>query len=115
MNNPPELPAVYIMMSDQHPSSRKKAIWVDFLGRGTACLHGADHYARKFDYPVYYMHIRRVKRGYYEASFDLIHASPSELGSSDLIQQYMGILEQEIKRKPSDWLWSHRRWKYNKD
>ena len=115
MNNPPDFPAVYIMMSDQHPSSRNKAIWVNFLGRDTACLHGADHYARKFDYPVYYMYIRRVKRGYYEATFELIHASPRALGPSDLIQQYMGILEQEIKHKPSDWLWSHRRWKYTKD
>lgn len=115
MNNPPSIPTAYIMMSDQHPSSRKKAQWINFLGRDTACLHGADHYARKFNYPVYYMHIARVKRGFYEVKFSPLELNASETQQAEITQKYMSVLEKKILEKPSDWLWSHRRWKYEKD
>lgn len=115
MNNPPEIPTAYIMMSDQHPSSRKKAQWVKFLGRDTACLHGADHYARKFDYPVYYMHIERVRRGFYEVVFSPLELNAAVTSPSAITQKYMSVLEEKIKEQPSDWLWSHRRWKYSKE
>ena len=115
MNNPPAIPTAYIMMSDQHPSSRKKAQWIKFLGRDTACLHGADHYARKYNYPVYYMHIARVKRGYYEVEFSPLELNASTTQRAEITQKYMSVLEEKILEKPSDWLWSHRRWKYEKD
>ena len=115
MNNPPATPTAYIMMSDQHPSSRKKAQWIKFLGRDTACLHGADHYARKFNYPVYYMHIARVKRGFYEVEFSPLELNASATQQAEITQKYMSVLEEKILEKPSDWLWSHRRWKYEKD
>ena len=115
MNNPPAIPTAYIMMSDQHPSSRKKAQWIKFLGRDTACLHGADHYARKYNYPVYYMHIARVKRGFYEVEFSPLELNASTTQRAEITQKYMSVLEEKILEKPSDWLWSHRRWKYEKD
>lgn len=115
MNNPPATPTAYIMMSDQHPSSRKKAQWIKFLGRDTACLHGADHYARKYNYPVYYMHIARVKRGFYEVEFSPLELNASATQRAEITQKYMSVLEEKILEKPSDWLWSHRRWKYEKD
>ena len=115
MNNPPAKPTAYIMMSDQHPSSRKKAQWIKFLGRDTACLHGADHYARKYNYPVYYMHIARVKRGFYEVEFSPLELNASATQRAEITQKYMSVLEEKILEKPSDWLWSHRRWKYEKD
>lgn len=115
MNNPPATPTAYIMMSDQHPSSRQKAQWINFLGRDTACLHGADHYARKYNYPVYYMHIARVKRGFYEVEFSPLELNASATQQAEITQKYMSVLEEKILQKPSDWLWSHRRWKYEKD
>ena len=115
MNNPPNIPTAYIMMSDQNPSSRKKAQWVKFLGRDTACLHGADHYARKFDYPVYYMHIHRVKRGFYEAEFSPIELNAANTERAEITEKYMSVLEEKILERPSDWLWSHKRWKYGRD
>ena len=115
MNNPPEVPTAYIMMSDQHPSSRKKAQWVKFLGRDTACLHGADHYARKYNYPVYYMHIERVKRGFYSVEFTTLELDAVNTNRGEITQKYMKELEGKILETPSDWLWSHRRWKYGKE
>ena len=115
MNNPPERTSLYIMMSDQHPSSRKRAQWVRFLGRDTACLHGADYYSRKLNYPVYFMHINRVKRGYYDVEMRTLHLEHKLTKETEITQLYMAALEEKLLEKPEDWLWSHRRWKYGKE
>ncbi|MBK8489408.1 MAG: lysophospholipid acyltransferase family protein [Saprospirales bacterium] len=111
MENLPATPALYIMMSDQSPSSHKKAQWVQFLNQETACLHGADFYARKLDCPVLYMDIQRVRRGYYEITFSELIERPSQTQEGAVTNAYMAKLESVIRAKPEDWLWSHRRWK----
>ena len=111
MLNPPAKPSLYIMMSDQSPSNTKKAHWMDFLHQDTACLHGADVWSRRLEYPVYYMHINRVKRGYYDVTFELLEAKPQQTEAETITKKYMHQLENYIKEKPSDWLWSHDRWK----
>lgn len=114
MENPPDKPALYIMMSDQSPSSHKKAQWVQFLNQETACLHGADYWGRKLDYPALFMDVQRVRRGYYEITFSELSAHPAGLPEGGLTAAYMQQLETVIRAKPEDWLWSHRRWKHPK-
>ena len=104
-------PSIYFMISDQSPSNVDRAHWVDFLNQDTACLHGVESYAKKFDLPVVYGHVSRVKRGYYEFTVSLIEPSPKETADGEITKAYMKILEDNILLKPENWLWSHRRWK----
>lgn len=107
----PATPTLYIMMSDQSPSSTRKAHWVSFLNRDTACLHGADFYARHYNYPVYYMHIQRVRRGFYDIHLSLLCAEPARAEPEHITRAYMQALEHTLRAEPAPWLWSHRRWK----
>ena len=102
---------VFILLTDQSPTSRKNAHWVEFLGQDTACLPGVDVLARKFNFPVLYYHVRRVRRGYYEVSFDEIWKDPSTAADMDITRVYARRLETEIRALPENWLWSHKRWK----
>jgi len=111
MENPPDSPALYIMMADQSPSNVRKSHWLEFLNQETACLHGADLWGRKLDYPALFMDVRRVKRGYYEITFSELSSHPAQLPEKGLTEAYMKKLEGVIRAKPEDWLWSHRRWK----
>jgi KDO2-lipid IV(A) lauroyltransferase len=104
-------PIVWILLSDQSPSSRKSAHWVTFLGQDTASLPGMDVLARKFNYPVLYYHVRRVKRGFYEVEFSEIWKNPSEAAEMDITRAYARCLEEKIREQPENWLWSHKRWK----
>jgi len=114
MENPPSRPALYIMMSDQSPSNGKKAQWVQFLNQDTACLHGADYWGRKLDYPALFMDVQRVRRGFYEITFTELLTNPAQSEETDLTRAYMQKLEAVIRAKPEDWLWSHRRWKHKR-
>jgi KDO2-lipid IV(A) lauroyltransferase len=98
-------------LSDQSPSSKKSAHWVDFLGRDTASLPGLDVLARKFKLPVLYYHVRRLRRGFYEVEYFEICANPAEAAETDITRDYARRLETIIREQPENWLWSHKRWK----
>jgi KDO2-lipid IV(A) lauroyltransferase len=102
------------MASDQSPSKPDKAMWVNFLGRETAFLHGPEQYAKKYDLPVIFVDIQRVRRGYYELNLALITDKPRETSEGEITQLYARHLEEAILTKPENWLWSHRRWKLNR-
>ncbi len=106
--------SIYFMIADQSPANYQKAYWIDFLNQDTACLHGPENYAKKYDMPTIYVHMERVKRGYYEVLLSNVEKNPKEKAQSEITKTYMKILEDHIIKKPENWLWSHKRWKKKK-
>jgi len=102
---------IYILVADQSPSSLKKAYWVNFLNQDTACLHGPEKHARNNNYPLLFLKIQRVKRGYYELTAEKLIEKPTETNEGQITEIYMHKLEEIIKENPENWLWSHKRWK----
>ncbi|MCF6364603.1 MAG: lysophospholipid acyltransferase family protein [Bacteroidales bacterium] len=114
-NEKHEKPAVFFMVSDQSPSNVKKAVWVKFLNQDTACLHGAENYAVKFNVPMVFGNVQRVKRGYYTVELSIFEKNPAQTKPQELTQRYMQKLEKIIKENPENWLWSHKRWKHKRE
>ncbi len=102
---------IFILVADQSPSTIKKAYWVDFLNQDTACLHGPEKHARNNNYPIIFLKIQRVKRGYYELTAEKLIEKPADTNEGEITQTYMHKLEEIINEKPENWLWSHKRWK----
>lgn len=91
---------------------KDKAYWMSFLNQNTAVFTGAERLAVKFNYPVVYMNVKRMKRGYYEVFPELLFSNPKEHAENEISHTFMKRLEQEIILDPVPWLWSHRRWKH---
>ena len=100
----------YVFVSDQSTWS-DKAHWVTFLGQDTACPPGADKYARALNATVFYAHIQRVKRGFYEITLTELASNSTALPEGEVTKRYMAKLETILLKSPQDWLWSHKRWK----
>ena len=107
-------PATFLLVSDQSPTS-PKSHWVKFLNQDTACLHGADEYARLYDLPVYYIDIQRISRGFYSLNLKLLTTEPRKFPPQGITQLFMCELEKIIRHKPEDWLWTHKRWKIKRE
>jgi len=60
------------------------------------------------------MHVDRVGRGKYEVTPTVLFDKPKETAEHEITEKFHARLEEDIKRKPETWLWSHRRWKYKK-
>ena len=106
---------IYIMAADQSPSKPDRAIWVDFFGQKTAFLNGPEKHARLRDIPVVFVDIQRVKRGYYTLELSFTAEHPRETKPGEITARYAKKLEEIIRKKPENWLWSHKRWKLNKE
>ena len=106
----------YIMVADQSPTKSKldDCYWINFLNQETPCLYGPEKYAKMYNLPIYYIDIKRVKRGYYTLFIKKITDNPNSFKDGELTAICMKELETIIKAEPKYWLWSHRRWKHKK-
>ncbi len=103
-------PVVIGYISDQKPQWVNIHHWVDFLHHDTPVLTGTERIARKVKHAVFYLDVRRIRRGYYEAEFRLITREPQQMPEYRLTDIYYEMLEASIRRAPEFWLWSHKRW-----
>jgi len=108
-------PSVFIMAADQSPSNLEDSYWFNFLNQDTAWLHGPEKYARKYNLPVIYIDIQKVKRGFYTLELVLLAEDPVALPDAVITRLYMRHLEKSILKEPAYWLWSHKRWKHARE
>ena len=102
-------PVVIGYISDQKPHWVNIHHWVDFLHHDTPVLTGTERIARRMNHAVFYLDVRRIRRGYYEAEIKLITREPQTMKEFELTDIYYQHLEQSILRAPEFWLWSHNR------
>lgn len=99
------------MVADQVPTSSPGRVWLRFFGRETAFFPGPAEIARAGHYSVYFLALRRVRRGYYETRFEPLAAAGEDLDVPTLIGRYAARVEALVREHPEDWAWTHRRWK----
>ena len=102
-------------ISDQLPKWNSIHYFTKFLGRDTATFIGTEQMAKKLNGIVYYGRMSRPKRGYYNCELIKITHNPKEFPDYQLTDIYSQLLEEDIRREPHLWLWSHKRWKRTKE
>lgn len=104
-------PCAYMMLSDQSPNNLKKAFYTTFLHQESAMIYGAEYFAKKYDFPVFYYQVIQDKPGYYHVDLELISDAPQQTEYGEITKKYVQLLQNTIESKPQYWLWSHKRWK----
>jgi Kdo2-lipid IVA lauroyltransferase/acyltransferase len=99
------------MVADQEPTTSEHKYWTRFLGRDTAFYMGPEEIARVTRFPVFFIAMRRTSRGHYEMEFKPLAAPGQPPRSGMLTEAYARLVEEQIRAAPSDWPWSHKRWK----
>ncbi|MGH8253565.1 MAG: lysophospholipid acyltransferase family protein [Steroidobacteraceae bacterium] len=99
------------MVADQVPTSSPGRVWLEFFGRETAFFPGPAEIARAGRYSVYFLALRRVRRGYYVTRFEPIASAGEDLDVPTLVGRYAARVEALVREHPEDWAWTHRRWK----
>lgn len=100
-------------IADQTPPP-ESAYWTTFLNQDTPVFQGTEKIARKLNYPVVFMAVKKLKRGYYELIAETLCENPSAITEGEISQMHTRKLEKQILSQPETWLWSHRRWKHKR-
>lgn len=105
---------IYGFASDQSPRPKPMSYWRTFLGIYVPVYNGAERLATELDIPVVFAKIKRVKRGYYQTEFKLLTADPKALKKNEITDLFTQWLEEQIREDPSQYFWTHKRFKYAK-
>ncbi|NSL90084.1 lipid A biosynthesis acyltransferase [Chitinophaga sp. Mgbs1] len=100
-------------IADQAPQP-KTAHWLTFLHQDTPVFKGTEKIAQKLNYPVVYVTVHRVRRGYYSVSAHMLTSTPATEKDGDITAAHTRQLETDIIAQPATWLWSHKRWKHRR-
>ncbi|MEO1052007.1 MAG: lysophospholipid acyltransferase family protein [Bacteroidota bacterium] len=101
--------------ADQVPTRQNKDLyWTKFLNQDTAFFSGSERIPKLTKYPVFFLGVRKVKRGYYEVELIKLGEAPYQKDGFGILDAYVKASEELILQDPTGWLWSHKRWKYKK-
>jgi KDO2-lipid IV(A) lauroyltransferase len=103
-----------VFAADQTPTRNEINYWMTFLNQDTPFFTGIDKIARSLDMGVLFIDIQRVKRGQYKGVITKITDDAKNTEEDEITKKYITLLEQSIRNRPDNWLWSHRRWKHKK-
>jgi KDO2-lipid IV(A) lauroyltransferase len=103
------------LAADQNPGKPESAYWVPFFNRLTPFLKGPEKGAKANNTPIIFADFHKVKRGYYELHFEVITDSPRNFEDGQLTKIFASYVEKTIRQRPANYLWSHRRWKWEFD
>jgi len=113
-NNAAGILGVYGFASDQTPRKSDNMYWYTFMGIETPIHVGAEVLAKKYDMNMIYLKVKKIKRGYYEASFEVLSEDVNAVPNYKISELFMQKVEQQILEAPEFYLWTHKRWKHKR-
>ncbi|AFD06904.1 lysophospholipid acyltransferase family protein [Solitalea canadensis] len=104
-------PYILVLAGDQYPGKGENVYKTTFLNQTTYVFLGTERTAKMMDAAVVFCSIKKVKRGHYAVTFELLEEHPKATPDGVITEKHIRFLEEQIIDQPDTWLWSHKRWK----
>ncbi len=101
-----------ILVGDQSPGNPTKGYWTNFFSKPAPFPRGPEMGARRNNNVVIYADYYKVKRGYYNCELELLASNASGYKEGQMTRLIVDKIENSIRKRPANYLWSHRRWKH---
>jgi Kdo2-lipid IVA lauroyltransferase/acyltransferase len=98
-------PFIALLLADQSPPKHESGEVIDFLNQKTMFYNGANVLKKRYNPKIFYQKTSVIDDVHY---VDFI-----ELTETNIIREYVSMLEKDITLDPTPWVWSHNRWKHN--
>jgi KDO2-lipid IV(A) lauroyltransferase len=99
-------------VSDQSPKHYKAYHWNHFMGIKVPVHTGAEMLAKKLDMAVVFFKVKKLKRGFYETTFETLTLNPKDYKDYEITDLFLKRVEKQIHEAPEFYLWTHKRWKH---
>lgn len=112
LRNPNDGNSVYMFVADQTPHVDMVNYGLKFLNQPTPAFIGYDRLSTRMNVSFVYCEMEKVKRGHYKITYHEILPDHDKFEPFEVVKKFHQSLEKTILRNPDNWLWSHKRWKY---
>lgn len=110
--NPNDGNSVYMFVADQTPHFSEVTYGLNFLNQKTPAFVGYDKLSTRLDLAFVFCEMKKVKRGFYQINYYRIYPDGEKFVENEVVKKFHHLLENTINKRPDNYLWSHRRWKY---
>lgn len=100
-----------LILSDQTPKIGDFKHRDTFMGINVPVFTGTEELAKKLNFATVYLKVRKVKRGYYSATFVPLTENSTKFEDFEITRKFLDEIEKQIGEAPEYYLWSHKRWK----
>ena len=110
--NPNDGNSIYLFVADQTPHFSEVTFGINFLNQKTPVFVGYDKLSTRMDLAFVYCDMKKVKRGFYQVNYYRIRPDGEKFVEHEVVKKFHQHLENTINKRPDNYLWSHRKWKY---
>lgn len=110
--NPNDGNSVYMFVADQTPHFSEVTYGLNFLNQKTPVFLGYDKLSTRMDLVFVFCEMKKVKRGFYQINYYRIQPDGEKFVNHEVVKKFHHLLENTINKRPDNYLWSHRKWKY---
>lgn len=105
---------MYGLASDQSPKLNRAFHWDKFMGVEVPVHTGAEMLAKRYDLTVLFVKVKKIKRGFYEATFVPITDDARSIPDFEITNVFLREVEKQIIEAPEYYFWTHKRWKHQR-
>jgi KDO2-lipid IV(A) lauroyltransferase len=106
--------SMYGLPSDQSPKLGRIFHWQSFMGVEVPVHTGPEMLAKRYDLNVIFAKVKKVRRGYYEATLIPLSDDPTSVPDFEITDAFIQEVEKQIYEAPEYYFWTHKRWKHRR-
>lgn len=100
-----------IFNTDQRPYfNLQNAPSLTFMNRECKIMDGAANIAHRLSFGVVYLRMYEQRSGHYVMELVPICEDASKMDAQQIMKKYYELLEQDLRKQPHNYLWTHNRW-----
>jgi KDO2-lipid IV(A) lauroyltransferase len=103
---------VFFLGADQNPGNPATGYWQNYFTKPAPFITGPEVGGTRYDTAIVFVRSRIVKRGHYILECTLCTEHGAETAHGEITRSFRDFLEKIIREEPDNYLWTHRRWKW---
>lgn len=104
---------VFFLAADQNPGDPSVAYWQNYFNKPAPFITGPEVGGIKNNTAIVFVRSRIIKRGHYVLECTLCTENAASTSPGEITSAFRDFLEKIIREEPHNYLWTHRRWKWD--